>query len=284
MNNPVQSNANAALNRQIAQLPPNVRAKIVADGLADARAVLPVPYWSTVRFAATVAANTATITGNVQRKAFQYQIGQAPTVAGFATTDTAQPCDTNLLQAGQTLDNGDVWIYGLACEVCTNSEPALAAQIWRQCLVELSLNGTSSIKLGTLAMFPGAGGLYGSGQSNLLLPPAQNTGQGNDGGPGGPFNFFANGNPMSGNFRRFPQPFKWCGIGTGGADAQLSIILTTNRDITVPLAATRAAVAGGANTSGTGAWTQPATGGVGTIVDVRVQLVSVSVSRRSVNQ
>lgn len=281
--NPVQDTQQNAINRQIAGLPPEVRAAIVAAGLKDARAVLPVPYWSTCRFSATVAANVATLTANVQRKAFQYQIGQAPTVAGFATTDTAQPCDTNLLQAGQTLDNADVWIYGLALELCNNSEPALAALIWRQCLVELSLNGNTSIKLGTPAMFPSAGGLYGFGQSNAVLPAAQNTGMGADGGPGSAFGFAQNGNPMGGNYCRFPQPFKWCGIGTGGADAQLSVILTTNRDITLALAATRAAVAGGANTSGTGAWTQPATGGIGTIVDVRVRLISVSVARRSVN-
>lgn len=283
MNNPVQAAQNAALARQIAQVPPEVRAAIAKAGLQDAKAVLPVPYWSTVRFAATVAANTATILGNQQRKAFQYQIGQAPTVAGFATTDTAQPCDTNLLQAGQTLDNSDVWIYGLCLEICTNSEPLLAAEIWRQCLVELSLNGTTSIRLGTPAMFPSAGGLYGFGQSNLALPPAQVSGRGADGGPGAAVGFLANGNPMAGNFRRFPQPFKWSAIGSGNNDAQLAVLLTTNRDITVALAATRAAVAGGANTSGTGAWTQPATAGAGTIVDIRVSLMSVSVSRRSVN-
>lgn len=274
--NPVQQARSNQMDRIIASLPPEVRAAMAQAGINDARAVLPVPYWSTVRFAPTIAANVATIAAGVQRKAFQYQIGADMQVAGFAAGTTAQPSDTNLLRAGETLDNADVFIYGLAAELAPNSDAALAAQLWRECAVDLSLNGTTSIRLGTLSMLPSAGGLYGIGRSQLLIPAITESGGGVDGGPGAAFSALANGNPMGGNFLRFPQPFKWCGVGTGGADASLSVIVTPNRAVSIPLATTRAAAAGVAP------WTQPTTANAAP-VDIRFRLISVSISRRSVN-
>lgn len=274
--NPVQANQAALLAAQIAATPAHVRAAIVNAGLDDARTVLPVPYWSTCRVAGVVAANALTV-DTTSRKAFQYAVGQDMQIAGFTAGTSATFSETNLLRAGETLDNADVWIWGLAAELCTNSEPALAARLWRDCIVELSLNGTQSIKLGTLGMFPSAGSLYGVGQSRALLPAENVTGGGPDGGPGTSIGFLANGNPMAGNFLKFPQPFKWGSVGGGGADAQLSVIVTPTRAIAIPLAATRAAAAG------VGAYTQPATGDLGTFVDIRFRLVSVAVSKRSQN-
>lgn len=273
--NPVQAAEQAAINRQIAMVPPHVRSAIVGAGLADARSVLPTPYWSTARIAGTVAANTLTV-DTTSRKAFQYAAGGDMTVAGFTST-TATFAETNLLRAGETLDNSDVWIYGLAAELCPNSEPALAARVWRDAAVELSLNGTQSIKIGTLSMFPGAGGLYGVGQSALLLPNFETAGPNADGGPGAPFGSMSNGNPMAGNFLKFPQPFKWCAVGSGGKDASLSVIVTPQRSITISLAASRVAAAG------INAWTQPTTGQIGTFVDIRFRLVAVAVSKLSQN-
>lgn len=271
--NPVQAQNRAAMNAEIARLPPAVRAQIVADGLAEARSVLPVPYWSTVRVAGTVAANALTVDTSV-RKAFQYQIGQAMDVAGRAGV-AAQYCDTNLLRAGETLDGADVYIWGLCIELCSNgADPRLAGEVWRDSSVTLSFNGTQSIQVGTLSMFPSAGGLYGVGNSNLVLPTIATTGIG-DSGPGSQFGYICNGNPMAGNFLKFPQPFKWA--ATGGPDAQLSVNITPNRTITIPLAATRAAAAG------IGQYTQPVTGAYGTFIDLRVRLVSTSVARRSTN-
>lgn len=280
--NPVEQAQAAVVNRQIASLPENVRSAIIAAGLQGARAVLPVPYWSMARFSCTIAANVATVAAGTQAKAFQYAIGQDMQIAGFAAGLVATAAETNLLRAGETLDNADVWIYGLAAELCPNSDAALAALAWRNCSVEISLNGTQSIRLGTLAMFPGAGGLSGAGQSGLILPNQVSPGAGVDGGAGAVISYAANGMPMAGNFLRFPQPFKWCGVGTGGADASLSVITTLQRAISIPLAASRTAVAGGANTPGTAAYTQPTTANASPL-DIRWRLVSVSVSRRSVN-
>jgi len=273
--NPVEAQRVAAIRRDIAALPPHVRAAVGPEAIAEARSVLPIPYWSTVRIAGTVAANVLTV-DTTSRKAFQYAVGQDMAIAGRAGT-AAQYADTNLLRSGETLDNASVWIYGIAAELCSNSDPRLAADLWRECSVELSLNGSQSFKLGTLAMFPSAGGLYGVGQSNLVLPPDNVTGQAADGGPGAAFGSASNGNPMSVNFLKFPQAFKWCGVGSNERDASLSVIVTPNRAITIPLAASRPAAAG------TGAWTQPATGDRGTFVDIRFRLISTSISKLSQN-
>jgi hypothetical protein len=274
--NPVEQQRAQQINAMIARLPPEVRAKIVQDGAREAKTVLPVPYWSTVRIRGTVAANTLTVDTS-SRKAFAYAVGQPMDVAGFAASTIAQFSDTNLLKQGETLDNANVWIWGLAAELYPNSDPVLAARLWRESIVELSLNGTTSIKLGTLGMFPSAGGLYGQGQSALVMPSEPVTGA-NDGGQGATVGFVANGNPMGGNFLKFPQPFKWSSVGGGGSDANLSVIVTPTRAITIPLAATRAAAAGT-----TGAYTQPSTGDAGTFCDIRFRLISVAVSERSVN-
>lgn len=276
--NPVSSNTDAQMNAIIAALPPQVRAAISEAALKDAKAVLPVPYWSTVRFAPTINAGAnAVISALNPRKAFQYSIGGNAAVAGFSTTYSVQPDDTNLLRPGETLDNADVWIYGLAAELCTNSDSKLAMEVWRNAWVELSLNGTTSIRLGTLGMFPAGAGLYGIGQSQILLPPIPTPGGGVDGGAGAAVSAMANGNPMSGNFYRFPQPFKWCGVGTGGADAQLTVLVNLGQDVNVPIVASRA------SDTGIAPWTSPTTNNAAP-VDIRFRLISVSISKRSVNQ
>jgi hypothetical protein len=261
---------------------PNFRAFVAGQAIKEQKTVLPVPYWSTVRIAGVIAANALTVAATT-RKAFAYQIGQDMTVAGFAGT-IAEGAETNLLQASQTLDNADVWIWGLAIELCTNSEPLLAARLWRECLVELSTSGTQSIRLGTLGMFPGAGGLYGVGRSIAGQPPTNQLG-GLDGGVGANVGYLANGNPMGGNFMRFPQPFKWSSVGSNQGDSQLTVSITPVRQIVIPLAAARVAVpVVAAVTPGTiEAAAQPVTEGLGSFCDLRVRLVAVSVSNRSQN-
>ncbi len=279
---PQDQAAQAANYRRLAAMDPQFRAFVAAQAIKEQKTVLPVPYWSTVRIAGTVAANVLTVAAT-PRKAFAYQIGQDMTVAGFTAT-TAEGADTNLLQASQTLDNADVWIWGLAVELCPNSEPELAQRLWRECLVELSTSGTQSIRLGTLGMFPSAGGLYGTGQSYIGQPPTNQRGA-PDGGVGALISSMSNGNPMAGNFMKFPQPFKWSSIGSNAGDSQLTVTITPVRAITKTLAPTRAAVAVvAAVTPGTiEVATQPATGDRGTFCDLRVRLIAVSVSNRSQN-
>jgi len=271
-----QDQARQAANfRKLAQMDPNFRAFVASQAIKEQRTVLPVPYWSTVRIRGTVAANTLTV-DTTPRKAFTYAIGQAMDAAGFVAGTTAEAAETNLLQQSATLDNSTVWIWGLAIELCPNSEPVLAARLWRDCIVELSTSGTQSVRLGTLSMFPGAGGLYGLGRS-FLAEPAFDSASPNAGGVGAAFGAVANGNPMGGNFMKFPQPFKWSSVGSNEGDSQLTVTITPVRAITIPLAVTRAAAAGIAQ------YTQPATGDLGTFADLRVRLVAVSTGARSEN-
>ncbi|NBU16715.1 MAG: hypothetical protein EBS48_06835, partial [Actinobacteria bacterium] len=108
MASPQDQAQQAALFRQLASMSPQLRSFVAAQAIKEQKTVLPVPYWSTARIRGTVAANTLTI-DTTPRKAFSYAIGGDMASAGFAAATAAQPCDTNLLRPGETLDNADVY-------------------------------------------------------------------------------------------------------------------------------------------------------------------------------
>jgi hypothetical protein len=164
------------------------------------------------------------------------------------------------------------------------SEAVLAGRIWAETSVEISLNGTQTIPLGCLEMFPSAGGLYGAGKTRLRAPALDVSGISTS-GEGANVAFVNNGNPQSGNYFRLPQPFKWSAIGSAGADSSLSIACTPRATIVESMTA-RVAVPGAApGASGQiEAATPPALAGdPGTFVDVRFRLICVAIQRRSVN-
>jgi hypothetical protein len=279
---PAQMAQAARLNREIANLPPDVRAQIGENYANSQIAVLPLPYWSTVRFQAAVAAGPPVVytIDTTTRQAFSYAQGQAMTGAGFlAAYGNATPAETNLLRAQETRDNADVWIWGIACYLSQDSEPALARKVWRDTSVSIALNGTQSIPLGTLEMFPSGGGLYGTAVSAIKQPDLGTPGGGTtENGSGALMPFANNGNPIASSFFRLQQPFKWSAVGTAGADSSLNIGFTPQRTITETAGLVRAAAAG------VSAFTPPGTAGIlGTYVDIRVRLVCVSVAKRSVN-
>jgi len=278
---PAQKAHVARLNAEIANLPPDVRAQIQENYDAGQVAVLPLPYWSAVRFQGAVAAGpppTVTI-DTTTRKAFSYAQGQPMTGAGFlAAYGNATEAETNLLRAQETRDNADVWIWGISCYLTQDSEPALARKVWRETSVSIALNGTQSIPLGRLEMFPAGGGLYGAGVSGIKTPSFDNAGGGTDNGAGAILPFMNNGNPMSASFFRLQQPFKWSAVGQGGSDSSLNIGFTPQRQIVETCGIIRAAGAGIA------AFTPPTTAGqFGTFVDIIVRLWCVSVAKRSSN-
>jgi hypothetical protein len=286
--NPADQAYKQQLYRQLASLPPDVRA-FIGEQYGDTQiSVLPLPYWSSVRFQAvrSGAGPFLFTIDTTQRRAFAYAQGQNMATAGFTLGQIATEADTNLLKANETRDNSDVWIWGLAAYVTPDSEPALARRIWRETAVDISLNGTQSIPLGTLEMFPSAGGLYGQGITYLKAPNDITAGPTDaDGGIGASMGFLNNGNPMAGNFFRLPQPFKWASVGSQGADSSLIITNTPLRTI-VESATARAAipVTAGVTSVGTEPFTPPAaTGDPGTFVDVRWHLICVAVAKRSVN-
>lgn len=287
--NPAQQAQQAAMYRQMAAIPADVRA-FIGDQYGQTQiSVLPLPYWSTVRFQSTQTGSTTKVftIDTSDRKAFAYAIGQDRAIGGFPTAaGVAQLCDTNLLKANETRDNSDVWIWGLAASITPDSEPALARRVWRDTAVQISLNGTQSIPLGTFEMFPSAGGLFGQGTTYLKSPATNVSGPTSaEAGAGAQMGFVTNGNPMAGNFFRLPQPFKWAAVGSAGSDSSLIITCTPNRLIQ-ETAIARAAVAPISMTTsvGTAPYTPPAADGdPGTYVDVRWHLVCVAVAKRSAN-
>lgn len=279
--NPVELAKRNQIAQAIAMLPPSVRGEIGEAVLAGQKTVLPTPYWSTIRYTAAVVAATSLTLDMNPRRAFAYAAGGDGQVAGFAAAFQTSFAETNLTRAAETLDNADVYIYGLAIEPrqgALNSDPRLAAAIWDNAFLELSFNGSNSLRLGRLGMFPGAGGLYGAGVSASARPPL-NIGGAINGGQGAQVGFMSNGNPQAGSFYRFPQPFKWAGVGGAGADSSLNITCQLARQVVLPLAADRVAAAGTDE-----AFTGPAAAGdAGTVQDITFRLISVSVANRSKN-
>jgi hypothetical protein len=276
--NPADDAATFAMLQQLAATNPKLRemmAKLSVDGQ---RTILPIPYWSVAEWSATPAAGAITI-GTERRAFFQYQQGQDMSVAGAAGR-IATYADTNLQRAGETLSNADVYIYGICLEIEPGSEPLILQALFADSFLDISTDGQNSIRIGTPAMFPSAGGMYGEGQSNAVLPSVNLSGQ-LDAGPGQPYGFLSNGNPIAGSFLRFPEPFIWGGLGQGGADASLSIGMTLTRATTITFPAARAAGAAGV---APGAYTPPtALRDPGTFARIRCRLVSKSVNRRSKN-
>jgi hypothetical protein len=270
------------LDAQIVNLPPDVRAQIQQNYQDSQITVLPLPYWSTVRLGAAVAAGpppTYTIDTTV-RQAFSYAQGQSMTSAGFASTyGNATPAETNLLRAQETRDNADVWIWGIKMYISQYSEPALARQVMRDVWISIALNGVQQIPLGTLDMFPAAGGLYGAGVTALKTPDFATPGGGTtDNGAGAILPFFNNGMPLASSYFRLQQPFKWSAVGTAASDSSLNVAFTPSRNIVETGGIIRAAA------TGIAAFTPPTTAGqFGTFVDIRVGLVCVAVQKRSVN-
>jgi len=241
--------------------------------------ILSFPIWSTIRFAAALAAGppvVATIAAT-PRVAFSYGVGLDMAAAGRAGV-LATNADTNLQQNGATRDQADVFIYGISAYATQDSEPGLMGSLFRETDVQIATNGDTTIPLGTMDMFPSPGGLFGSGSSSLLIPSLENAG-GVDGGEGGHLGFVNNGNPTSGSFFRLDFPVFWSGIG-GGADSNLALTCTPRRAIVKTSALARVAAPGGA--AGPVEVFTPITAPLA-FVDVRWRLHAVSVRVRSAN-
>jgi hypothetical protein len=228
------------------------------------------PIYSTVRFSGVVAANVLT-TDTASRVAFSYALNGDMGPAGRAAV-TATQADTNLQSPGQTRDQADVFIYGLSAYIA-GGDPGMAQELFREIDVFLSTNGSVSSPIGTLDMYPAAGGLYGEGNSSLITPNFADAGF-IDGGQGGLKKFFTNGMPTANSYRRLDVPIFWAGLGNG-PDSSLAITCTPRRAITKTLVASRVAAAGiQINSQATTATS---------FLDVRWVLHNVQVQRRSVN-
>ena len=228
------------------------------------------PVYSTIRFSGTVTTNVLTTDTNA-RVAFSYAQNADMGPAGRSGT-VATLADTNLQVAQQTRDQADVFIYGLSFYIA-NGDPGFAQDFFREVDIQMSTNGSVVSPIGTMDMYPAAGGLMGEGNSAIITPNFADAGV-IDGGQGGLKKFFTNGMPTSGSYRRFDVPIFWAGLGSG-PDSALSITCTPRRAITKTLIASRVAAAGiQINSQLTNAFA---------FLDVRIVLHNVQVQRRSVN-
>lgn len=231
-------------------------------------------YYSKVRFqfALTGAGPFVyTCPAGTEQRAFGYSFGQDMSAVGFPAGTNATLADTNLQQAGVTNAGETVLVYGISLQLCETSDPTLAALLWPNLSVALSLNGDqTSFKLGTAAMVPGSGGLHGQGLSLVAAPAIAEPIASRVGS-------VSNGVPSVSNFYPIPEPVVWA--ASGSPDSNLIIKLRCERAAayTTQLAADRAAAAG------IMAWTHPAANGPGTFVDCLVSLWSRQVSGRSQN-
>lgn len=272
-----------ALASGAAQVPVEIQKFIAAQAIESQKSILAFPYYSTARFSALAVTNEAdatstyTVLRNQQETCFNYKIGDVAPQSGFASGFSMTDAETNLLQASSTRDNADVLIHGIAIELCSDSPAGenedvtysiaqqLVRALWRNVSCQLSLSGTETHLLGVLSHFPSGGGLYGAMIDSLYQPAL-------DGAAPVAEPFPSNGNPMAGNFYRFPSPLLWRATGSGKKDTSLVITFTNRHEI---LLSSTARAAG----TGIVEFVRPEA----IACDLRVRLAAVQVSDRSSN-
>ena len=262
----------AQLYREMARISPEVRELIAQDALLSQKSVVPLPYWSKVRYEAArvgVAPGPYTFTFPTQnRAAFSYGVGGDAQLAGFAAGFQATQAETNLVKANETNDNADYIIEGISiafmCDQLT--EGLLVGEVFQNTSVEFSFSGQTTLRINNLVGIPGAGGPYGT-QASIVRSGVSDSVQGS------PISYLANGNPMAGNFLRFRAPFRWNAAGGGKKDSSLQVLLSQRRPFTLTSSADRAA---GAPVE---AFSVPAS----IHLDLMIALHGVSVSERSNN-
>ena len=264
------------VQRALGKLDPNeykYLSKYVQDNQSIAKADL---YYSRVRIEWTVSTTTFTLPAATKVKAFQYGQADPMTSAGFVTNASSfngTLIDTNLVSKGET-NNGEVMlIKGVGFMLDPNVDPVLARRTLGHVNMSAGFGADDlQFKWGPLPFFPGGGGLYGGGISNLSVP---NLGDSYGIIPG----FTTNGVPVAGNFRDLDETLLWYPKGVRSADSNLSVVLQTYRAQTFTTAAARVAAAG------VNAWTPPTTtGSEGTYVDGWVCLYGYQFGPRSKNR
>jgi len=218
-----------------------------ADSLENQRFVTSAPYYSTVRFRADRTEDdaggpydwTLANPGPRGRRAFGYAVGDDMVPAGFLAGDgQATYSETNLQTRNQTIGDTIVEILGI-CILWHQAAPVVVPEVGvryrqpdyaflsaleRSMSVEFGLNGDAqTIRLGTMAMIPGAGGLAGGAPFSAGLPFL-------DGAQNEPF--AGNGWQTKGNFFRLPEGMRW--MPNNQADGTLNVIFQQQHDVIIP--------------------------------------------------
>jgi hypothetical protein len=215
-----------------------------------------------------------TVLAGPELKGFGYYNGQDMAAAGQAGT-IATYADTNIQTASTTVASEAIEIDGIGLILLGQSDANLAKQL-DQCLsVTLRMNGNTNYPMGIPSMLPGPGGLYGASEAASVVPDqlSQIAIQ---------IGAMSNGIPHISNYYPLPEPMVWA--SAGAPDSTLNVIVKVERTCTTNPnfgAVARTAVAGGADTPGTAAYTPPLFGAVG--VDYMIVLVGRTVNKLSSN-
>jgi hypothetical protein len=208
-------------------------------------------YYSRVRLVSSVlTANAYIAAAGPQVTAFGYGKGQDMAAGGVAGTN-ATACDTNILQANQTLAGETVVVQGISIILLGQSDANFAKQLDQNVSVAIVLNGTTVYRMGIPSMIPGCGGLYGASESISVVSDLQSQ-------VGRQIGALSNGVPMASNFFPLPGPMIWNPAGKG--DSNFAVQLVIERTTTTWAGfggVTRAAIADVATVNGVAPYTAP---------------------------
>jgi hypothetical protein len=183
--------------------------------------------------------------------------------------------DTNIQTPSQTIAGEILEVDGIGMILLGQSDAALAKQLDQNLSVKIRMNGNTDYPLGIPSMIPGPGGLFGVSDAQSV---ASNLGD----QAGIQIGSLNNGIPYAMNYFALPEPMVWANAGK--QDSTLNVIVKTERTTTTLLSytsANRAAVAGGATTQGTAAYTAPLFAAV--FLDYMIVVIARTVTRVSDN-
>lgn len=242
-------------------------------------AVLDLPVWSRIDFVPTLAAGVFDL-DQIERLAFNYALGGV--IPGSTPERKATPADTNLKQASSTPNNWDWEMHGLAVYVIpaspstsiAGSNPVLLGKLIADMDLVLSLSNTNIWQLGNMDHYPAPGGLFGQQLDNNVTPDVLSS-------FGERISYMSLGRPDAESFRHWNPIYTWSSQSSGDPDTLLTISCQPRREISIPQAATRAAIA---VTPGVTSVGQPAFTAAESIgVFLKMVLMCRSVGKRSSN-
>lgn len=225
---PEQQQQIANLTRAAAAVPAEVRGLIGRQAIASQRSEEHWPYFSRIRFRATIAAGPPVVYSfplGLTSRAFSYGIGQDMSPAGFAPGTLATEADTNLVEANKTKDGQELEIVGVSCFIVPTSDPTMTAFIFKDASAKFTrAGGDEAQKIGSLMFIPSSGGLTGQGISYGT--------QANKSSNHVPYGFVSNGLPVFGSYYKLPAPVYWS--PSGSTDSTLNLEVALQRAITLP--------------------------------------------------
>jgi hypothetical protein len=230
-------------------------------------------FYSTLRFAWTTTGAVDPVVYSLaagRRVAFSYGVGETdPAQSGFVSYGSMTELETNVQQKNDT-GGAIVQIYGLSIQIGELSDADLVKQLFASAYADITLNGVDRyVLLGRLSRIPGAGGLYGVGETRVQTPGIQEV--------TGRTTALTNGIPDASNFLKLAEPLTWHPVGHN--ESRFGV------RIDIPRALTHSTAVRPAIANYQAAYTPPsALNARGTYVDLIVNLHTIESMPRSTQQ